>query len=437
MCLNRRNFLKNLARTAAAATAAGTCGFPTIVSAAALGRDGAVAPSNRIAMGFVGLGWMGLANLEAFLPKDEVQVVALCDLDSRHLSTAQDKVRDKYGKQIDAPHDFRDLLNRKDLDAVVLSLPDHWHAVPAVMAARNGLDIYGEKPLSYNHEEGRAMCDAVSRYGRIWQTGSWQRSKSNFHQACELVRNGRIGKVEMVEVGLGDGHADFDKTKDQFVPTDPPEGFDYDMWLGPAPWSPFSRAKLHKSWRWVRDTGGGMLSDWICHHLDIAHWGLDLDETGPVLVEASGITPEGLWNTPTQFDVLCTYANGVKIRVCSALPGGCRWLGENDKWIHVDREKLVANPTTVLDEVIGAGESRLYKSTDHWQNFLDCVKSRRETITPCETAHRSTTVAHLGLIGIETGRKLRWDPKIERIQNDEDANRLLGRPMRAPWRLEA
>ncbi|MGI8905967.1 MAG: Gfo/Idh/MocA family protein [Candidatus Sumerlaeaceae bacterium] len=435
--MNRRRFLKCVGKNAVAAAAAGAAwGFPTIVSAAALGRDGKQAPSNRIVIGAIGLNWMGMANLEAFLAKEGVRVVALCDIEKKHLQNAQNKATERYGEPCETHHDFRELIARPDLDAVTLALPDHWHAIPAIMAARAGLDIYGEKPLSHTLEDGRAMCDAVKRYGRVWQTGSWQRSVGNFHRACELVRNGRLGKVTHVEVGLGQGYSDFDGTGNETAPRQPPDGFDYEMWLGPAPWTPYAPAKIHKNWRWNADYGGGLLTDWVGHHVDIAHWGLGLDETGPVEVEATGVSPVGLWNTPTDYDVHCKYANGITMQVSSAVRHGTKWIGEGGKWIFVDRGKLEASSQKILDEVIGPGEIRLTKSNDHYDNFLECVRSRKQTITPCEIAHRSTSVAHIGMVGIKVGRKLRWDPATELFDNDPEAQRLLGKVYRSPWRLE-
>jgi predicted dehydrogenase len=431
--MKRRDFLK---AASGAITAGAALGFPTIVRASALGKAGRPSAGNRIAMGFIGMNWMGMGNLDSFLSKQEVQAVAVCDIDKNHLNNARNKVDGKYGnKDCIAIHDFRELLGRGDLDAVMLALPDHWHAIPAIMAAKAGLDIYGEKPFSHSLLEGRAMCNAVKRYGRIWQTGSWQRSVANFHQGCELVRNGRIGKVHTVEVGLGNGHADFDGNKDQMGFRPPPPELDYDMWIGPAPWEPYCPARVHKSWRWHMDYGGGMLMDWIGHHGDIAHWGLGLDNTGPVEIEATGDHPDGLWNTPKEFDATCKYADGVIIRIGSQIRGGTKWIGDKG-WVFTQRGEIEAEPKSLLNEVIGPEEVRLYKSTDHQQNFLDCMKSRQETITPAETAHRSASVGHLCMISIKLGRKLKWDPEKEEFPGDPDAQRLLGNAYRGPWELD-
>jgi len=429
--ISRRKFLEG-----AAGVAAGAFGFPYIVASSALGKSGTVAPSNRIVMGAIGVGWQGTVNMEGFLSKDEVQFVAVCDIDRQHLTAAKKMVDHKYDNDDCKMYtDYHELLARGDLDAVCIALPDHWHAIAAVAAARAGLDIHGEKPLSHTWAEGRAICDAVKRYGRIWQTGSWQRSVANFHRACELVRNGRIGEVRHVEVGLGGGFEDYEGTQEQETATDPPEYLDYETWIGPAPWAPYCPARVHKNWRWHLDYGGGRIMDWVGHHVDIAHWGLGFDHTGPVEVKGTGKAPEtGLWNAHTEYEVHCTYANGITMRLCDKNPWGTRWIGDMG-WVYVDRGKLDAHPKSVLKEVIGPSEIHLYKSNDHLQNFLDCVKSRQQTITPCEIAHHSATVGHLALIAIETGRRIKWDPDKEQIIGDEEAARLLSRPMRSPYHL--
>jgi len=283
--ISRREFLKTASLTAACGL-----GFPAIVRASALGLDKKrPAASNRIVMAGIGFGMMGLPNMEAFLNKDEVQWVAVCDLDKNHLAQAKDIVDRKYGhKDCQTYTDFRQLFLRKDLDAVSIAVPDHWHALLAIGAARAGYDIYGEKPLTHDLAEGRALCHAVERYGRIWQTGSWQRSVENFHQAAELVRNGRIGKVTRIEVGLPEGHYDFAGTFGQDRIEPPPPELDYELWLGPAPYWPYCRSRVHMNWRWNMDFGGGQLMDWVGHHVDIAQWGLGWDRTGPVEIDAGG-----------------------------------------------------------------------------------------------------------------------------------------------------
>jgi len=430
---SRRRFLKSSAALAAAAVS-----FPYIVPSSALGKDGAVAPSNRIVMGAIGVGSMGTGDLNGFKNKREVQMVAVCDVDKRFRDRAKKIVDEEYENEDCTTYpDYRDLLARGDLDAVLHALPDHWHGVISIACAAAGLDIHGQKPLARTIGEGRAICDAVSRYGVIWQTGSWQRSQQHFRKACELVRNGRIGDVKYVEVGLPNGR------RSSIKPVIPvPKELDWDFWLGPAPWrqyQDFGRGSCHWDWRWIMDYSGGQLTDWAGHHIDIAHWGLGLDRTGPIEIEGKGTFPtEGLYDVPTAYKFTCKYKNGVKMVVANASQtpkgmGAC-WYGDKG-WIHVSRGGLWASDNNILKETIGQGEIHLYKSKNHIQNFLDCVKSRKETITPAEIAHRSISVGLLGEIAMLTGRKLKWDPDKEVFPNDPDANRYLSRSFRAPWHL--
>jgi predicted dehydrogenase len=376
---------------------------------------------------------MGTGDMRGFLGKKEVQVVAVCDVDKKQRDNAKKNVDEKYNnKDCKAYLDFRDVIERKDIDTLSLALPDHWHSIPAVMGARAGKDIHAQKPLARTIREGRAICDAVRRYGVIWQTGSQQRSEGNFHRACELVHNGRIGKVQRVEVGLPTGGGSDNKAVQP-----EPEGVDWNFWLGPAPWVPY-RGVLHWNWRWMMDYSGGQLTDWAGHHIDIAHWGLDLERTGPVEIKGRGVYPkDGIYDVPMEYKFTCKYANGIVMTVANnkQIPQGTKWYGESGKWIYVKRGKLEANPPSVLKEVIGPDEDKLYESRDHRQNFLDCVKSRKETIAPAEVGHRSISVGLLGEIAMLTERKLRWDPDKEVFLNDEQANRMLSRPMRSPWHL--
>jgi predicted dehydrogenase len=372
--------------------------------------------------------------MNGFLNKGDARVLAVCDVDKGHREGAKRRVDEKYGNSdCAAYHDFRELIARDDIDALSLAVPDHWHSIPVIMAARAGKDMYGEKPLARTIAEGKRMVEAVHRYDRIWQTGSWQRSQGNFHHACELVRNGRIGKVTRVEVGLPTGGGGEVKAVQPV-----PENLDWDFWLGPAPWVPF-RGVSHWDWRWIMDYSGGQLTDWAGHHIDIAHWGLGLDETGPVEIEGRGVYPkDGIYDVPTEYKFTCRYANDVEMVVASdrLVPKGMGtvWYGEKG-WVHVDRGRQATNPAELWNEAIGPNEIRLYHSRDHQQNFLDCVKSRQKTITPVEVAHRSISVGLLGEIAMRLERKLRWNPDKEEFVNDPEANRMLSRPMRAPWHL--
>jgi predicted dehydrogenase len=434
--MQRREFL---ARVPAAV--AGVVAFPTLVRASALGRNGAVPASDRVVMAGVGFGMQGPGNMQNFLGKNEVQWVAVCDLDDQHLATAQNAVNRRYGNKDCATYkDFRKLFARGDLDAVSLAIPDQWHAILSISALRAGLDVYGEKPLTHSLREGRALCNAVKRYGRIWQTGSWQRSTDNFYRACELVRNGRIGKIQRVEVGLPSGHYDFAGTFGQEKIEPPPQELDYETWLGPAPYSPYCKARVHMNWRWNMDFGGGQLMDWIGHHLDIAHWGLGFDLTGPVEISGKGDFPTtGIYNSPTRYWVEALYADGTPLIIAGGYPeiqSGTKWIGDRG-WVWVDRGGFESQPANLVTEIIGPNEIKLYHSRDHYQNFLDCVRSRASTIAPAEVAHRSASVGHLGVIAIETGRKIKWDPATESILGDPGAERLLCRSYRKPWQLPA
>jgi predicted dehydrogenase len=424
--LSRRSFLKK------AGLAAAVTGFPTIVPSSVFGAN---APSNRIAMAGIGMGSQGTSNMMSFLPRGEVQWVAVCDVDSKRLAKAKSRVDANNGNDDCAVYaDYRELLQRTDLDAISMATPDHWHALTATAAARAGLDVYGEKPLTHDLREGRILVDTLERYGRVWQTGSWQRSIENFHHASELVRNGRIGKVVRVEVGLPDG------SDGPVRPIEPvPPELDWNMWLGPAAWQPY-RGVAHWDWRWVLDWGGGQLVDWIGHHLDVAHWALDLEKTGPVEISGTGTFPEkGVFNAPIKYSVDCRYADGLTINVANASSQpkgmGTRWIGEDGKWIWVRREDQETNPPGLWRDVIGPEETRLYYSRDHQGNFLECVKSRRPSSAPAENAHRSASVGHLGLLAILVGRTIRWDPATETIINDPGASAMLGRTYREPWSL--
>jgi predicted dehydrogenase len=432
----RREFLKK-----APLVLAGAAAFPAIVKASVLGLGGAVPPSDRIVMAGIGFGMQGPSNMRSFLGKSEVQWVAVCDLDDTHLKEAQETVNTQYGNTDCATYkDYKALFARGDLDAVSIAVPDHWHAIVSIAALQAGLDVYGEKPFTHSLREGRALCDAVRRYGSVWQTGSWQRSVENFHRAAELVRSGRIGTVRRVEVGLPSGYTDFARTFGKEKIESPPAGFDYDTWIGPAPWAPYCTARVHMNWRWNMDFGGGQLMDWVGHHLDIAHWGLGLDLAGPVEVSGKGEFPAtGIYNSAKRYRVETRYADGLPMVLAGGYPeirSGTKWIGEFG-WVWVDRGGFESQPAGLVHEIIGPNEARLCRSRDHYQNFLDSVRSRRPTIAPAEVAHRSASVGHLGVIAIETGRTLKWNPATETLIGDPPAERLLSRSYRKPYQLPA
>ncbi|MFO7617911.1 MAG: Gfo/Idh/MocA family oxidoreductase [Bacteroidales bacterium] len=420
-----------------AGAAGAAIALPYIIPGSALGKDGATAASDRILMGLIGAGSQGIGDMHGFISKSEVQMVAACDVDKARRDAFKTTVDGKY-ENSDARiySDYRDFLANEKLDAVILALPDQWHGIIAIACAKAKLDIYGEKPLARTIWEGIKIVEAVEKNQVIWQTGSWQRSQAHFHRACELVINGRIGKVNFVEVGLPDGNP-----AKGLHPVKPvPEGLDWDMWLGPAPSVPY-RGVCHWDWRWIMDYSGGQLTDWAGHHIDIAHWGLGLDRTGPVEVEATGVFPrEGFFDVPVEYSIHAKYANGIEMHYANArrLPNGMGvcWYGDKG-WIHVDRgNRLLASDPKILEEKIGDDETKLYKSLDHTQNLLDCIRSREETITPCQVAHRSISAALLGEIAMLTGRKIHWNPETQEIIGDPVASRLLRRPFRSPWKLE-
>jgi len=437
--VSRRGFLR-----ASAAVGAGLA-FPTIVPSSVFGAE---APSERITVGCIGVGRMGTGDLKEALGIKQVQVVAVCDLDSRRAKLAQATVESTYAKRSPgggykgcaAYGAFRELTARSDIDAVQIATPDHWHALPAVEAARSGKDIFLQKPLTLTIHEGRVLSDTVRRYGRIFQVGSQQRSDGKFRQACELVRNGRVGKLHTIKIGFG---------------TDPgcgpmpemlvPENLNYEMWLGPAPWAPYTETRVHPQnsigarpgWLRISDYGAGMITGWGSHHLDIAHWGMGTEHTGPVEIEGEAEFPkDGLWDVHGDFRIEYAYANGVKMIVADEKKnrGGVRFEGDKG-WVWVTRGRIDAEPKSLLQETIGAGETKLYVSNYHKGNFYECVKSRDATIAPVEVGHRSCSACLLGDIAMRLGRKLRWNPATERFVNDTEADRMLAKPMRAPWRL--
>lgn len=414
---------------------------PAIFTSCATKPAPRFAASNRVTLGVVGWGMQGPGNTKAFLDLKDCQVVAACDLDKKHLQDAVDTINGHYGnKDCKAYHDYREMLARPDIDAVMLAVPDTWHALVATEAARQKKDIYGEKPLARTIAEQQAIVKAVQKNQVIWQTGSWQRSQRSFRQAAEIVRNGLIGKVTRVEVGLPSGHHDFAHTGDKTAITPPPPELDYDFWIGPSQMEPYIQARVHMNWRWNYNIGGGQLLDWIGHHNDIAHWGMDFDRSGPSEIEGHGEFParDAVWNTCTKYRINCKYPGGVDWVIAGGHPdikAGAKWIG-TDGWVWVDRGHYDASNIDWFVEIPKERHKiELYQSDNHQRNFIDCVKSRKPTIAPVETAHHSAIPGHLGLISMLVGRKLSWDVAKERIHGDAEASKLLTRPYRAPWKL--
>jgi predicted dehydrogenase len=432
--LNRRQFL-GLSGAALA--------FPTIISSSVLGRAGEPAPSARISLGIVGCGGMGNGNTDSFLALRECQVVAACDVDQTHLDALVKKVNGHYKDTgCKAYHDYRELMARSDIDAVMLALPDHWHALAAVEAARQKKDIYGEKPLARTIAEQQAIVRAIQANRRVWQTGSWQRSVGPFHKAAEIVRNGLIGKVTRVEVGLPAGQGGAMAPGDMVPGAPPPPELDFETWTGPSKMMPYIRGRVHGNWRWNYNTGGGQLLDWIGHHCDIAHWGCDFDNSGPFEIEGKGEFPpvDAVWNTCTKYRIELKYPRDIAMTIAGGhadIRGGTKWIG-TDGWVWVDRGAFEASNETWREVRQLREEQRKVKlpsSDNHQRNFLESVKSRKPTITPVETAHHSAIPGHLGLISMLVGRRLKWDAQNERILGDAAASKLLTRNYRAPWKL--
>ncbi len=428
---SRRDFIRN-----SVAAMAGTILLPTIIPGSALGKNGFTAANDRIVMGSIGTGSQGMSNLKDFLKHSQSQFVAVCDLDTKHQDNGAAVINQTNGNSDCRKYkDYREFLEKEKLDAVCISVPDHWHSLTYIAAAQKKLDIYGEKPLARSIGESQQIVKAVKQNNIIWQTGSWQRSQAHFLKAAELVYNGRIGKIEKVEVGLPNAQKLIGMPP--VVPV--PEELDWDFWLGSAPKVEY-RGICHWNWRWILDYSGGQLTDWAGHHIDIAHWGLGLDRTGPVEIAGEGVYPAKteLYNVPIEYDFNCKYKTGVNIRVANSARlkygMGVTWYGK-DGWIHVDRgNKLTASKENLLED-LGSDKKALYKSENHFGNFLDCVKSRKETVTPVEVAHRSITVGLLGEIAMTTKQTIKWDPDKEQIVNNAEASKMLMRRFRAPWKL--
>ena len=426
--INRREFIKQAAGTAAAAVS-----FPNIVPSSTFG-DAGTAPSERITLGFIGAGKQSKHLMRSFLNSAGTQVLAACDVDKLKLARGKKIVEDHYAeknggsyKGCDTYGDFRDLLARDDIDAVVISTPDHWHAIIVIQSAMAGKDIYCEKPLSQTIAEARAMVNAVRRYGRIFQTGSMQRSDWHFRLGCELVLNGYIGELKNVNVNIGG------PPEDKPLASQPvPDYLDWDMWVGPAMMRPYnSELSPHISWdgfpNWRSHSsfGGGGMTDWGAHHFDIAQWGMNMDESGPVEI----IPPDG-----KDYEVLTyKYATGVTM-TRSGRARGVLFTGTKGE-VNTDRGFLETKPANLKDQRISPDGIHLYESRNHYVDWLDAIRKRSKPICDIETGCRSVSVCHLGNIAYKLGRPLKWNPEDEVLLGDAGASRLLSRPMRSPWHL--
>jgi predicted dehydrogenase len=426
--LHRRRFLQGSALAAAS--------WPLIdLTAMAEEPKKKPAASDRINLGFIGMGTMNRGHLGHFLGEKDVQIVAVCDVDGNRRKNAKETVEKRYAeamkkgtyKGCEAYNDFRDVLKRKDIDAVVIATPDHWHAIPVLEACKAKKDIYCEKPLSLTIHEAKAMIDAVRKFERVFQTGSQQRSSEEFRRACELVRSGRIGKLKTINVNVGAPSKFCDLKEEKMEP-----GLDWDRWLGPAPKRGYSSVLSPRGvhghfpdWRLFREYSGGMMTDWGAHHFDIAQWGLGMDESGPVEI----IPPK---DAKAQSGLRYLYANGVE--VVHGPGGGVQFIGADGE-ITVNRGKLVSKPEKILKEKLGEKDVHLYKSPGHQRDWLNCLKTRKKPICDVEIGARSVTVCHLGNLAYWNHKTLKWDPKKWQFVDDAGDNKWLDRERREGFEL--
>jgi predicted dehydrogenase len=439
-----------LSRGAAALLAA-----PYVVPRAALGDASRAAASERISLGIIGVKKMGGAHVANLLGFRDVQIVAVCDVDAAAREAARQWVDAAYGSQRSdgretgcaAYNEYEELLARSDVDAVLIATPDHWHAIMTVAACRAGKDVYCEKPLALTIRDARRMVDAARRYARVVQTGTQQRSEAVFRRACELVRNRCIGELRRVHVECGGC------SWEQELPTEPaPPGLDYERWLGPASWAPYNAQRVGSNfwdgWRRFRDYSGGKMTDWGAHHFDIAQWALGMDESGPVEISpparSAGSSGDAISWRPTKLEgagadpldpswgLTFRYAGGVE--VIKDGTNGVRFVGDEGE-VEVNRGFLRTRPESLATFAAGPNDIRLPRSSNHVQNWLDCIRTRRRPIADVGIGCRSVTVCHLGNIALWLGRTIRWDPATEQIIGDAAASRWLDRPKRAPYRL--
>ena len=426
---SRRRFLSSSCRALAGAAL-----LPSAVPSAASGAGNPVAPSNRVTLGSIGVGPQGTGLLRGALGHAEGRVLAVCDVQGPRRDAARDLVNQHYSNQDCAAYnDFRELLARDDIDAVIIASPDHWHVPHGVAAAKAGKDMYVEKPFMLSLSQGQALRRAVQRYGRVYQYGTQQRSAREFRCACELVRNGRIGDLHTIKVG-----APASRVSENIEPMPVPDWLDYDLWLGPARWAPYSDKRIINDYWWHNtDYALGFVAGWGIHHVDIAQWGNDADLTGPVEAEGTGVFPaDGFCDCAIKWNVMMRYANGVVLDYTDNAQNaqGIRFEG-SEGWVYVRRGHLDAEPKTLLKEQIRPDEVHLYESRSHMGNYLECVRTRATTVCPIEVAVRSDMICHLSDIAMRLGRPLRWDPDAERFADDAAANRKLTRAMRAPWQV--
>lgn len=447
-CCSRRDSLYTMGTAAGAVV-----GLPWIVPASALGRDGQLTPGGRIGIGCVGVGNRGGQVLDGFLEHRDARVVAVCDVNSHRRAAAVRRVDGHYGAAgCRGYHDFRELIAAADVDVVIVATPDHWHVVTALAAVRAGKDVFLEKPIGVTLAEARALRAAVRRYGTVFQFGTQQRSDARFRLACELVLNGRIGRLHTVNVWSPGSQSGGSPER---VPV--PEWLDYEMWVGPAPMSPYTKHRCtnqfepgdpYKIWPFISDYCAGWISGWGVHPMDIALWGAGGLLSGPLEIDGTATFPTaGLCDTATDWDLFLRFSSGCVLNFTG--PASSRkWRGQfgrhgghgtvfvgTEGWVHVDRSHVAAQPPTLLQSSIAAGEVRLTKSDNHARNLLDCVRTRGRPVSDFEAAYAVDTICQLSAIAARLGRPLRWDARGERFVDDAAANVLLSRAMRDPWRL--
>jgi predicted dehydrogenase len=431
---NRRRFLKSAAHVTTAAIS-----FPHVVASSCLAKASRVGPNGRVVMGCIGVGGQGTHNMRALMEHNDVRMVAVCDVQASRREKAKNIVDSRYGdKGCAGYNDFRELLARRDIDAVVIAPQDHWHAVIAVAAAQAGKDMYCEKPLGVAVVEGQAMRDAVRRYGRVFQTGTQQRSDRKFRFACELARNGYLGKLHTVKVGAPG--PEYKRTYRKPPIEEPiPPGLDYDMYIGPAPMKAYNGGRLAwPDWYLIWDYCAGFIVNWGVHHLDIAVWGCPTVAGEPFEVECKGsYRNDGLTDNINDWQAEFDYASGLRMTYTdTGNPNkqGCQFEGD-EGWVHVNRKGIWAEPKSLLQVKIKPNETHLHESDSHHADFVNCVRTRRDPIAPVEAGHKASYLGLIAEIATRVKRKLKWDPAVEQFVDDREANRLLARPMRSPWHL--
>ncbi len=422
---SRRQFLQTGAALAA----------PLIVAPRVLGAGGATAPSERVGLACIGVGGQGSGNMNAFLQDERVEVRAICDVEQAHRERALAAC--KLGADA-GYNDFRELLAREDIDAVMIATPDHWHAVITAAAVRAGKDIYCEKPLAASVAEGRFVSDLVRDEERVLQCGTWRRSGVYSRMACEWVRNGYIGDLKRVEVGVPGKFAVRGGFSGLEEPMPVPAGFDYEMWAGTTPEAPYTAARCHFNFRWVDAYAPGYITDWGAHFIDVAHWGMDADATGPVEVSAGEVSrrEKGIYDAPESFKLRYAYAGGVELEMFSttdAAAYGTKFIGTEGS-VFVENLKLETDPPGLRQTKLKEGDLRLFESRHHHRNFIDAVLTRGRTAAPVEVAHRAASACQLGAIAAKLGRALKFDPEAETFVGDAEADALLHRDLHG-WEL--